>query len=40
MGEIADAVDFLVSARASFITGTDLLVDGGIYAALREADDH
>ena len=34
MVEIADAVDFLVSDRASFITGTDLLVDGGINAAL------
>ena len=32
MVEIADAVDFLVSDRASFITGTDLLVDGGINA--------
>ena len=28
--EIADAVDFLVSERASYISGTDLLVDGGI----------
>jgi NAD(P)-dependent dehydrogenase (short-subunit alcohol dehydrogenase family) len=27
--EIASAVDFLVSADASFITGCDLLVDGG-----------
>jgi len=27
--EIASAVDFLCSAEASFITGTDLLVDGG-----------
>ena len=33
--EIADTVDFLVSDRASFITGTDLLVDGGIAAALQ-----
>jgi len=32
--EIADAIDFLVSDRASFITGTDLLVDGGIAAVL------
>ena len=39
MVEIADAVDFLVSDRASFITGTDLLVDGGIHAALREGGD-
>lgn len=34
MHEIADAIDFLSSDRASFITGTDLLVDGGIHAAL------
>jgi NAD(P)-dependent dehydrogenase (short-subunit alcohol dehydrogenase family) len=27
--EIASAVDFLCSAEASFVTGTDLLVDGG-----------
>ncbi len=33
--EIADALEFLVSDRASFITGTDLLVDGGIAAAVR-----
>jgi NAD(P)-dependent dehydrogenase (short-subunit alcohol dehydrogenase family) len=32
MSEIADAVEFLVSDRASFITGTDLLVDGGLAA--------
>lgn len=35
--EVADAVEFLASDRASFITGTDLLVDGGISAALRHA---
>jgi NAD(P)-dependent dehydrogenase (short-subunit alcohol dehydrogenase family) len=34
MLEIADAIDFLASDRASFISGTDLLVDGGIRAAL------
>jgi NAD(P)-dependent dehydrogenase (short-subunit alcohol dehydrogenase family) len=33
--EVGDAVEFLASERASFITGTDLLVDGGIAAALR-----
>jgi NAD(P)-dependent dehydrogenase (short-subunit alcohol dehydrogenase family) len=33
MLEIADAIEFLVSDRASFITGTDLLVDGGLAAA-------
>lgn len=36
MLEIADAVEFLSSQRASFITGTDLLVDGGVTAALLE----
>jgi NAD(P)-dependent dehydrogenase (short-subunit alcohol dehydrogenase family) len=34
MLEIADAVEFLTSERASYITGTDLLVDGGTTAAL------
>jgi NAD(P)-dependent dehydrogenase (short-subunit alcohol dehydrogenase family) len=28
--EIADAVAFLMSAKASFITGTHLVVDGGV----------
>ena len=32
MLEIADAVEFLPSDRASFISGTDLLVDGGLSA--------
>jgi NAD(P)-dependent dehydrogenase (short-subunit alcohol dehydrogenase family) len=36
MLEIADAVEFLASPRASFITGTDLLVDGGVTAALLD----
>jgi NAD(P)-dependent dehydrogenase (short-subunit alcohol dehydrogenase family) len=31
--EIAAAAEFLLSANASFITGTDLLVDGGAVAA-------
>ncbi|WP_243652717.1 SDR family oxidoreductase [Novosphingobium sp. PhB165] len=35
MHEIADAVEYLVSDRASFISGTDLLVDGGLSAALN-----
>ncbi len=32
--DIAAVVEFLVSPAASFITGTDLLVDGGVIAAL------
>ncbi len=35
--DIAAAVEFLVSPAASFITGTDLLVDGGVIAAVRNA---
>jgi len=35
MVEIADAIEFLASDRASYITGTDLLVDGGMVAATR-----
>ena len=34
MLEIADAIEFLVSDKASFISGTDLLVDGGVGAAV------
>lgn len=37
MHEIADAVEFLISDRAAFITGTDLLVDGGLSAALAQS---
>lgn len=33
--DIAAATAFLLSAEASFITGVDLLVDGGVVAALR-----
>jgi NAD(P)-dependent dehydrogenase (short-subunit alcohol dehydrogenase family) len=35
MIEIADSVEFLISDQASFISGVDLLVDGGLSAALR-----
>ncbi|MGD9794539.1 MAG: SDR family oxidoreductase [Acidimicrobiia bacterium] len=37
MIEICDVVEFLLSDRASFISGIDLLVDGGIAAAVRNA---
>jgi NAD(P)-dependent dehydrogenase (short-subunit alcohol dehydrogenase family) len=37
--DIAAAVEFLVSPAASFITGTDLLVDGGVIAALGATPD-
>jgi NAD(P)-dependent dehydrogenase (short-subunit alcohol dehydrogenase family) len=33
--DIANAAEFLLDPRSSFITGTDLLVDGGVIAALR-----
>lgn len=33
--EIADAIEFLASDRASFISGIDLLVDGGLNAAMH-----
>jgi NAD(P)-dependent dehydrogenase (short-subunit alcohol dehydrogenase family) len=33
MVEIVDAIEFLASSRASFISGTDILVDGGAMAA-------
>jgi NAD(P)-dependent dehydrogenase (short-subunit alcohol dehydrogenase family) len=32
--ELAAVVAFLLSDQASFVTGTDLLVDGGVCAAL------
>lgn len=37
--DIAAAVAFLVSPSASFITGTDLLVDGGVVAAVLAPTD-
>ena len=33
--DVAAAVEFLASPAASFVTGTDLLVDGGVVAALN-----
>jgi NAD(P)-dependent dehydrogenase (short-subunit alcohol dehydrogenase family) len=33
--EIAAAVAFLLSDEAGFLTGVDILVDGGVCAALR-----
>lgn len=35
--DIASAAEFLLDKRSSFITGTDLLVDGGVVAAVRSA---
>jgi NAD(P)-dependent dehydrogenase (short-subunit alcohol dehydrogenase family) len=34
-GDIANAVAFLLGPDSSFVTGTDLLVDGGVVAAVR-----
>lgn len=36
--EIASAAAFLLSKDAGFISGTDLLIDGGAYAAMKHAD--
>lgn len=33
--EIADAAAFLLGEHSTFITGTDLLIDGGVMAAIR-----
>lgn len=35
--DIARAAEFLLDPQSSFVTGTDLLVDGGVVAALRSA---
>jgi NAD(P)-dependent dehydrogenase (short-subunit alcohol dehydrogenase family) len=34
--DIASATSFLLGPDACFITGTDLLVDGGVIAAVKE----
>ncbi|WP_454857198.1 SDR family oxidoreductase [Promicromonospora soli] len=34
-GDIANAVAFLLGPESSFVTGADLLVDGGVVAAVR-----
>jgi NAD(P)-dependent dehydrogenase (short-subunit alcohol dehydrogenase family) len=34
-GEIAEAGAFLLGEHAGFITGTDLLIDGGVIASIR-----
>ncbi|MFV2177332.1 SDR family oxidoreductase [Actinomadura sp. LOL_016] len=33
--DVAAVVDFLVSDDAAFVTGTDVLVDGGVCAAVH-----
>lgn len=35
LDEICDAMEFLCSGRAAFMTGTDLLVDGGLTSAVE-----
>lgn len=36
--EIAEAAAFLLGEHAGFITGTDLLIDGGVIAAIRTGE--
>lgn len=33
--DIAAAADFLTGPHATFVTGTDVLIDGGVVAAYR-----
>jgi NAD(P)-dependent dehydrogenase (short-subunit alcohol dehydrogenase family) len=35
LDDIGAAVDFLLSPAAAYISGTDLVVDGGVIAGLR-----
>ena len=37
--EIAEAAAFLLGEHAKFITGTDLLIDGGVIAAIRRGSE-
>ncbi len=36
--EIAEAGAFLLGEHAGFITGTDLLIDGGVIASIRTGE--
>ena len=36
--EIAEASVFLLGEHAKFITGTDLLIDGGVIASIRTGE--
>ena len=36
--EIAEAAAFLLGEHAKFITGTDLLIDGGVIASIRTGE--
>ena len=36
--EVAEAAAFLLGEHAKFITGTDLLIDGGVIASIRTGE--
>ena len=36
--EIAEVAAFLLGEHAKFITGTDLLIDGGVIASIRTGE--
>lgn len=38
--DVAAAAEFLLGPGATFVTGTDLLVDGGVVAAVRAGQLH